>query len=125
MSPSRPARRGLAVLAAVLLACCAPAGDGSFFAGIDDLPLMPGLSENPAERSSFDSASGRIELRGAAGPATAEAILGFYADTLPQLGWQRLADDIFARGGERLRLDLSPAPEDRRHILLRIVITPG
>ncbi len=125
MTPSRPARRGLAVLVAVQLACCAPVGDGGFIAGLDGLPLMPGQTENPAERSSFDSAAGRIELRGAAGPATAEAILAFYADTLPQLGWQRLAGDLFARGGERLRLDLAPAPEDRRHMLLRIVITPG
>jgi len=125
MMPSRPARRGLAALAAVLLACCAPAGGGDFFAGIDDLPLMPGLTENPAERASFEGMSGRIELREAAGPATVDAILGFYAETLPQLGWQRLADHLFVRGGERLRLDLAPAPEDRGRMLLRIVITPG
>ena len=130
MSPLRPARRGRAVLAAILLAqfalaACVPVEDGVFFAGIDDLPLMPGLDERPAERTSFDSASGRIEARGAAGAATRTEILGFYAETLPQLGWQRLAEDFYARGAERLRLDLAPAPEEPGLLLLRILITPG
>jgi hypothetical protein len=121
----RPVRRARAALAALLLAGCAPAADGVFFAGIDDLPLMPGLSERPAERASFDSASGRIEARGAAGAATRAAVLEFYAATLPQLGWQRLAEDVYARGAERLRLDLEPLPEARGEMLLRILITPG
>jgi hypothetical protein len=119
------AARGSAALVAVLLAGCAGPAAAPFFAGIDDLPLMPGLSEQPGERSSFDTAEGRIEARGAAGPARAADVLRFYADTLPQLGWQPADDGGYARGAERLRLDLAPAPEDPGLLLLRILITPG
>ena len=129
MNPLRPVRRARAALAALLvavaLAGCVPTEDGVFFAGIDDLPLMPGLSESVAERSSFETASGRIEARGAVGLATRAEVLEFYAATLPQLGWQRLADDLYARGAERLRFDLAPAPEAPGAVLLRILITPG
>jgi hypothetical protein len=131
--PARPAASGLAVLRAALLAgalagplagCAATEGD-AYFAGIDDLPLMPGFDERPAERTSFETPAGRIEARGASGVADHAAVLRFYAETLPQLGWQRLAGDIYARGEERLRLDLAPAPDEPGGLLLRILITPG
>lgn len=122
---ARIAARASAALFAVLLAGCAGTAAAPFFAGIDDLPLMPGLSEQPGERSSFGTAEGRIEARGAAGPARAADVLRFYADTLPQLGWQPAGDGGYARGAERLRLDLAPAPEDPGLLLLRILITPG
>ena len=125
-----------AALAAALAACAAPApgpapaaasampGEG-YFAGIDDLPLAPGLVERPGERTSFETVAGRIEARGAAGRASREAVALFYAQALPQLGWQPQADGTYARGGERLGLEFSNPPEDAGTLLLRILITPG
>jgi hypothetical protein len=129
-------RLAAAVLAAALAACAAPApgpapaaapaipGEG-YFAGIDDLPLAPGLVERPGERTSFETVAGRIEARGAAGRASREAVALFYAQALPQLGWQPQADGTYARGGERLGLEFSNPPEDAGTLLLRILITPG
>jgi hypothetical protein len=129
-------RLAAAVLAAALAACAAPApgpapaaapaipGEG-YFAGIDDLPLAPGLVERPGERTSFETVAGRIEARGAAGRASREAVALFYAQALPQLGWQPQADGTYARGGERLGLEFSNPPEDATTLLLRILITPG
>jgi hypothetical protein len=127
-------RLAVAALAATLSACAAPApgpapatsGQGeAYFAGIDDLPLAPGLVERPGERTSFETVAGRIEARGAAGRADRQAVAAFYAQTLPQLGWQPQADGIYARGGERLGLEFSNPPEDAGMLLLRILITPG
>ena len=129
-------RLAAAALAAALAACAAPApgpapaaapaipGEG-YFAGIDDLPLAPGLVERPGERTSFETVAGRIEARGAAGRASREAVALFYAQALPQLGWQPQADGTYARGGERLGLEFSNPPEDASTLLLRILITPG
>lgn len=129
-------RLAVAALAAALAACAAPApgpapaaapaipGEG-YFAGIDDLPLAPGLVERPGERTSFETVAGRIEARGAAGRASREAVALFYAQALPQLGWQPQADGTYARGGERLGLEFSNPPEDAATLLLRILITPG
>lgn len=129
-------RLAAAALAAALAACAAPApgpapaaapaipGEG-YFAGIDDLPLAPGLVERPGERTSFETVAGRIEARGAAGRASREAVALFYAQALPQLGWQPQADGTYARGGERLGLEFSNPPEDAGTLLLRILITPG
>jgi len=129
-------RLAATVLAAALAACAAPAPGPApaaapaapaegYFAGIDDLPLAPGLVERPGERTSFETVAGRIEARGAAGRASREAVALFYAQALPQLGWQPQADGTYARGGERLGLEFSNPPEDAGTLLLRILITPG
>ncbi len=129
-------RLAAAALAAALAACAAsapgpapsaaPAAPAEgYFAGIDDLPLAPGLVERPGERTSFETVAGRIEARGAAGRASREAVALFYAQALPQLGWQPQADGTYARGGERLGLEFSNPPEDAGTLLLRILITPG
>jgi hypothetical protein len=129
-------RLAAAALAAALAACAAPAPGPApaaapaapaegYFAGIDDLPLAPGLVERPGERTSFETVAGRIEARGAAGRASREAVALFYAQALPQLGWQPQADGTYARGGERLGLEFSNPPEDAATLLLRILITPG
>lgn len=129
-------RLAVAALAAALAACAAPTPGPApaaapavpaegYFAGIDDLPLAPGLVERPGERTSFETVAGRIEARGAAGRASREAVALFYAQALPQLGWQPQADGTYARGGERLGLEFSNPPEDAATLLLRILITPG
>jgi hypothetical protein len=114
-------------LAALLLAATMPgarAGE-AFFQGLDDLPLMPGLAERVAEHATFDTPAGRIVARGADGPVSRDAVLRFYAETLPQLGWQPAAGGIYTRNGEKLQIEFPRRPAGARGLGVRILITPG
>ena len=79
-----------------------------FLSRLEDLPLAPGLSEDAAAGVSFDSAGGRIVEAYARGNMTEEQVLQFYTETLPQLGWTAESARQYRRGGERLRLELTP-----------------
>jgi hypothetical protein len=99
--------RGFAV--ATMLAVCGglvgPAiAQEAFFATVADLPLMPGLEEKLDTALVFDNPGGRIIEVKAVGILTSQAILAFYREILPQLGWAGVADDRFEREGEVLRL---------------------
>ncbi len=51
----------------------------------------------------------------------ARGVRNFYAETLPQLGWQRLSELTFRREGEVLRIVI----EDRRQpIVVRFSLAP-
>ncbi len=121
-------RRSVVVRAACLLALLATAPGCAaerFFEGIDDLPLMPGLTEKPGELSTFDTAAGRIVARTAQGEVTQDAVLRFYADTLPQLGWRPVSMGVFTRGAEKLQIDFPTHPAGIRTLEMRILITPS
>lgn len=121
-------RRFVVVHAACLVALLTTAPGCAaerFFEGIDDLPLMPGLTEKPSELSTFDTAAGRIVARAAQGAVTREAVLRFYADTLPQLGWRPVSAGVFTRGLEKLQIDFPTQPIGVRTLEMRILITPG
>ena len=113
----------LAVCLAALLLGQARAAD-AFFEGIDDLPLMPGLSETARERTTFDTPTGRIIARGAEGAVSRDAVLRFYGETLPQLGWRPVGGDAFLRNGEKLQIEFPRRPPGRG-LGVRILITPG
>ena len=91
------------------------AGDGKHFvAGIEDLPVMPGLESLPEESVVFDKPEGRIvevlqNVRHALGRGALDEaeVLEFYGRTLPELGWQKLSDSRFQREGEVLSLELT------------------
>ncbi|MBM3525321.1 MAG: hypothetical protein FJX57_20430 [Alphaproteobacteria bacterium] len=102
--------------------CAESSAPNEYLAGLDDLPLMPGLSEAPSGRTTFETVGGRIVERSAAGSVTRAAVLRFYADTLPQLGWQAIGEGLFARAGERLRLDFAGGLQP---LVVRFLITPG
>lgn len=84
----------------------------AFVSGFEDLPLMEGLSEHDGTGVSFDTPAGRIvEAYAESYRLTAKGILGFYARTLPQLGWraqQRAASSdtraSYVRDGETLNV---------------------
>ena len=78
--------------------------DGGFLSVIEDLPLMAGLQENENAAVTFETANGRIAEAEARGSVTPGAVLIFYADVLPQLGWNKIGDGLYARERERLRL---------------------
>ncbi|MEQ8605078.1 MAG: hypothetical protein RIB45_17335 [Marivibrio sp.] len=100
----------LAALIAALALCVAqPTGataqEAAFLEGSEDIPLMTELAAVPDAGIVFDSPAGRIVESFAAGPTSREAVLAFYADTLPALGWEPESRVRFNREGESLTLD--------------------
>jgi hypothetical protein len=76
----------------------------AFVAGIDDLPLMPGLVAD-GEATVFDAPSGRVVDAAAQGRVSRADILAFYVRTLAQLGWRGEGEGRFAREGEKLNIE--------------------
>jgi hypothetical protein len=105
---------------AMMVAVAAEAADG-FLSRLEDLPLVPGLSENTNAGVSFDTAGGRIVEAYARGDVTKRQVLDFYRETLPQLGWTAENETEFHRGGERLRLELS---QDAQGLIVRYSLSP-
>ena len=100
---------GAAVALAASPARAAPA-KVQFSSYIDDLPIMPGLSESD-QGYAFDLyQGGRLAEARLSGQADAGVVRGFYANTLLQLGWKPLAADPYSyrRGRERLIFLVEP-----------------
>ena len=76
-----------------------------FVPGSVDLPLMPGLSGAPDGPVVFDSPAGRIVESWAFGAVDAAAVEVFYADSLPQLGWERTGPATYRRESEVLTIE--------------------
>ena len=99
---------GLARLALVLLALAGPAAAAdhtAFLAGVEDVPLVPGMKVVSDTVVAFDAAAGRIVEAYAIGTVTRQVVLDFYGQSLPQLGWTAERPDRFVRQGEALQLD--------------------
>jgi hypothetical protein len=94
----------------------------AFFAAVEDMPIMPGLNEEPGASTVFDKPEGRIVQLVAAGRVERDRVLKFYADALPQLGWRRTAEGNWRREAEQLRLEVRPKGGDSE---LRIQIAPS
>ncbi len=83
-----------------------PAGaTGRFVTGLLDVPLMDDLSQGPAAEIVFETPAGRFVEARARGRVEPRAVLRFYRETLPQLGWCVAADGVFYREGERLMVE--------------------
>ncbi len=100
-----------AVRTALFLACClfvsgVEAGE-RFVPGFQALPLMAGLEIEPGSAMVFDKPGGRIVEAAAAGGVPAARIRRWYAEALPQLGWQPAGTGLFRREGETLSLAVS------------------
>ncbi|MEA1937994.1 MAG: hypothetical protein U9N14_02740 [Pseudomonadota bacterium] len=110
----------LAFMAAPTLA--QPPGDGPivFVEGVDDLPLMPGLSPVADGTLIFDKPGGRIVSALAMGPVDTQDVTAFYANTLPQLGWTARGSEGYVREDERLVLDYIPVSSGLLMIQFRI-----
>jgi len=79
----------------------APAAEG-FLSVAEDIPLMPGLVEDTGSATVFDKPNGRIVQADAVGAVGRAAVLSFYAQTLPQLGWNSESPATYAREREVL-----------------------
>lgn len=108
--------------AATPTARAAAAADTTFVTGLNDVPLMPGLIPL-GETLVFDKPGGRIAeavfTSGRAGPDT---VARFYADTLPQLGWQARGPGRYARENEELALHVTGSGGGGA--TLRLVVQP-
>ena len=111
--PGRRSRGALAALLLGLVLGLAAPGAGAqtaaqgFLGGVEDLPLMAGLSEVPEARVVFDKPGGRIVEAFAVGKVRAAEVAAFYGAALPQLGWTRVGAGAFEREGEILAIDVA------------------
>jgi hypothetical protein len=101
------------VLAVVPLAA-QPAAESGFLAGTEDVPLLKGLSTDPATLVVFDKPQGRIVEVEAQGAVSRAAVEKFYATSLPQLGWSADGRNAWRREKERLRLAFKGQDGDLR-----------
>ena len=76
-----------------------------FLPGLEDVPVMDGLAVEEEGTMLFDSPSGRIVEVFASGAVNRSDVGGFYASTLPELGWQTAGSNRFQREGEQLAID--------------------
>jgi hypothetical protein len=100
------------------------AGD-LFVSGIEDMPLMPGLTQLTERNVLFDAPSGRIVEAYAEGRVAREAVRSFYARTLPQLGWRGQGSDRYVREGETLRLEFQDTHAAGNRVLVCFFLSPG
>ncbi|MEK9684921.1 MAG: hypothetical protein VW226_10255 [Rhodospirillaceae bacterium] len=89
-----------------------------FLSIIDDIPLAEGLVEKPKTIMIFDSSDGIISEIRAEGVARVSSIMKFYANSLPQLGWEakltraiwrpegKAFKSLWERGLERLLIEV-------------------
>ncbi len=94
-------------IAALFLSIPAFAEQGRFFEALYDVPVMPGLEEVPGEAMLFDKPDGRIaSVVAASQTLKPEDVSGFYGATLPQMGWQKTAQNQYVREDEQLSMEV-------------------
>lgn len=105
-------------------ASAAPGDTGvslQYAAGLDDMPLMPGLMPVPDEGVVFDQPDGRFVESLAQGRVAEGAVRDFYKEVLPQLGWVHDNGD-YTRDGEQLSLQIEPVGAQT---LVRFTVSPS
>jgi hypothetical protein len=98
---------GPAAVPAMAQTSSAPKPAPAFLSVMDDVPLMPGLTEHKDAAVVFDKPEGRIVEAEAAGRLARADVLKFYAASLPQLGWRAQGSGRFLRDREELTLNFS------------------
>lgn len=83
-----------------------PDEEAVFLSVIEDIPLMPGLVEDETRAIVFDAAGGRLAETYAQGRLAPAAVLEFYGETLPALGWRGERESRWVREGEALTLEI-------------------
>jgi len=91
---------------------------------IEDLPVMPGLTETDGGYSFEIAQGGRLAEARLHGTASEEVVRSFYASALPPLGWQAEKSQpfLYHRGRERLIFHVSPAKP--KGVLAVFVLSP-
>src|SRR5258708_40055414 len=81
----------------------------NFVPGVDDLPLMPGLSALTGQGVVFEAPSGRVIEAWAEGAVSRDAVLSFYGSTVPPPGWAGAAPDFLRPESRTLRREVPTA----------------
>lgn len=98
-------RQFILMMAVVLVAATAMAKT-VLVPGSDDIPLMPGLEVNADESFVFDTPSGRlVDAFSSSAEIKMQDVKAYYEQSLPQLGWQKIADNFYQRDGEKLKIN--------------------
>jgi hypothetical protein len=93
-----------------------------FFTSMQDVPLVSGLTELSDQTVTFDKPEGRIvESVAEIDSGTFETVKKSYDETLPQLGWNRIAENSYARESEFLHLNFETY--DGRNFV-RVMVRP-
>ena len=121
----RDAIHPLLLSAFLLLATFAPLSAQGFVSGIEDLPLMPGLTETDEGSLVFESATGRFVEVYAIGNVEPVNVTAFYGESLPQLGWSPAGPTIYRRDGEVLMIEYLPAGETGVPLTVRFALSPA
>lgn len=96
--------------------------DIRFFSLIPDMPIMAGLQELQDQSFGFDKPEGRfVETLSYLREGTPQQVSAYYHETLAQLGWRSLAQDIYIREQERMTINFERQDEIQ---LIRITIEP-
>ena len=88
------------------------------------MPLPAGFSEDRSAGMAFDKPEGRIIEAVARGRGDRAAVVSFYRNALPELGWAAESDAGFLawrREGEALRLEVTGAGTE---VVIRFHIAP-
>jgi hypothetical protein len=102
--------------------------DDAFVAGFEDLPLMVGLTIAEEGSMRFATGGGRIVEAWAVGQSSEAAVLAFYRDTLPQLGWRAKGElssgqpAVFTREGEQLIIAVTV---DEAQVMVSFFLRPA
>jgi len=111
----------LSALVVTVMVCVTAVWAQEFLEGLEDVPLTPGLSVVADTGMAFDTPGGRIVETYATGALDRGRVVGFYAETLPALGWMALSEVRYLRDGEVLALDLFGVDGD---LLVRFTLAP-
>lgn len=97
------------ILGLLLLAACVDATGtgGETVAGLADVPLMPGLDNDPGGSRELETPKGPAIEAFAKGAVDRYTVVRFYHRALPRLGWRDLSLLYFVRNGETLRITLT------------------
>jgi hypothetical protein len=96
----------LILLIAAAMPARGPAWAAEYLKAVSDLPLADGLKEQVDKATVFDTPLGRIVNAYATGNVKPEAVLDFYDETLPALGWDRQKAGTYRRKNETLKIDV-------------------
>lgn len=91
----------------------------AFLSGSEDIPLMLGMAvqESPAI---FDKKEGQVLVSKAITHETTPAILRFYDQVLPNLGWTKLGMDTYRRKTQTLKIKIEKK-ENGQHVTFNLV----
>ena len=94
-----------------------------FLGGMDNVPLMAGLTETAEGRVEIDSPAGSIVQVTATGSPSKTDVLAFYTETLPRLGWRPEGAGVFCRDGKTLAIELEESVSP--WLTVRFALFPG